>query len=139
MKYRAKPKVQFADFSCLEELKVDVIENLLRFVDTPCCYISILTNNITAEQLYTKLLKSVVNGFEFRLFDKYTPNDISKCVSNNKIVFLSLFNDGEISIDDTQRFENTAANFIYIDSTIDSCYLQVLNNQNREILIFNVK
>ena len=71
MRYTRPDKCQSANFSCLEELKCDIIENLLSLINTneSLQSISILIDIDKAFELSDKLIKSNVNGFYF-YFDK---------------------------------------------------------------------
>ena len=138
MKYKIYPKVQNATFSCIEELKVDMVENILRFVTKSPCYIEIITTRERAEQLYTKLLQADINGFCFYLSEDDDNVSVSKCFVENEVVVLAVFNDGEIIIESTKHFNTSEAEFSYIDNELDKKFIKGLNNGFRDILLCNI-
>ena len=143
MKYKTYPKVENAHFTCVEELKVDMIENILRFVamkfiKQPSCYIEIITTRETAEQLYTKLLQADVNGFYFHLSEDDNDISVSKCFADNDVIVLSIFNDGDVIIESDKYFDTSESEFTYIDNKVDKKYINGLNNGFRDILICDI-
>lgn len=137
MKYQRTDKVQSADFSCLEELKCDIIENLLSMIekddsDEVFEFISIIISKNKVSELFNKLKESEVNGFNFEI--DYSIDNI-----NQEVCLIYVATDGKIGIEEV--FPNTCieADFFYIDANISSLWFRKVDDGCNEILIFDIE
>ena len=73
MKYQRTDRVQSADFSCLEEFKCDIIENLLSLhkTDEDFNLIDIIVDKNNAFDLFKILFESAVNGFNIEIDEEF--------------------------------------------------------------------
>ena len=95
MVYEFPALVQKYNFSCLEELKCDAIENVLRIKeDEAYNSVNVVLSADLARKLYTMFLKADVNGFSLRPFEEYTNEEITMIMTENPYVVLSLTNQG---------------------------------------------
>ena len=137
MKYTRHDNVQTADFNCLDELKVDIIENLLSLPKTDNVFemINIVINKNDGLELFNKLLESDINGFNFTLSN----DEEIRNLSNEEIVLVTVSTDGHIWIEKIYPSIDLEAEFFYIDAGIKSIWLQKVNNGYNDILIFDMK
>lgn len=133
MKYKKQETVQDTTFSCLEELKCDIIENLL---STPDKYrsLAIIINIDSGEKLIRALFNSDVNGFKFRFHYDFEEEDLSQ----ERLIILELDSDGYIWIEKAHENYFYETDFFYIDADINSFWLQKLDNGENDILIFDM-
>lgn len=136
MKYAKYDKVQSANFTCLEELKTDIIENLLSTPKSDNVFemIHIVINQNNGLKLFNKLFTSEVNGFNFTLFDEEELQDLSK----EEVVLITVSTDGQIWVEKIYPSINLEAQFFYIDAGIKSIWLQKVDNGYNDILIFDM-
>ena len=138
MKYQRTDKVQSADFSCLEELKCDIIENLLSLPKTEEAFemIFVITDTSRAFELFYSLLESDVNGFNFECFEfgELKFNELRK----EDQLLITVSTDGRIWIERIYPTINLYAEFFYIDGDINSLWFRKVDDGNNEILIFDI-
>ena len=138
MKYQRTDKVQSADFSCLEELKCDIIENLLSLPKTEEAFemIFVITDTSRAFELFYSLLESDVNGFNFNFIDneELSLNELRK----EDQLLITVSTDGQIWIERIYPTINLYAEFFYIDANISSLGFRKVDDGINEILIFDI-
>lgn len=138
MKYQRTDKVQSADFSCLEELKCDIIENLLSLPKTEEAFemIFVITDTSRAFELFYSLLESDVNGFNFNFIDneELSLNELRK----EDQLLITVSTDGQIWIERIYPTINLYAEFFYIDANISSLWFRKVDDGINEILIFDI-
>ena len=142
MKYIRTDRVQEAEFSCLEELKCDIIENLLSMIenknDEVFDMIHIITDKEKAFELFEKLLKADVNGFKFEISDM--GEDINfDILKNKKELLLTVTTDGKVWMEKLYPSIYLEADFFYIDNDINSEWFRKVNDGFNEILIFDIE
>jgi len=101
MKYQRTDKVQLADFSCLEELKCDIIENLLSLPKTDEVFnlIDIIVDKNKAFDLFKILFESDVNGFNFEIDEEFENEFNLDDLRNEDTLLITVCDDGKIWID----------------------------------------
>lgn len=138
MKYQRTDKVQSADFSCLEELKCDIIENLLSLPKTDEAFemIFVITDTSRAFELFYSLLESDVNGFNFNFIDneELSLNELRK----EDQLLITVSTDGQIWIERIYPTINLYAEFFYVDANISSLWFRKVDDRSNEILIFDI-
>ena len=138
MKYQRTDKVQSADFSCLEELKCDIIENLLSLPKTEEAFemIFVITDTSRAFELFYNLLESDVNGFNFNFIDneELSLNELRK----EDQLLITVSTDGQIWIERIYPTINLYAEFFYIAGDINSLWFRKVDDGINEILIFDI-
>lgn len=136
MKYIRHDNVQLADFSCLDELRVDIIENLLSLPETDEVFnmIDIVINKNDGLKLFNELLKSDVNGFNFNLDGKFKMENFE----NEEVVLVTVTTDGEIWLQKIRPSIDLQSQFFYIDAGINSLWFQKVDNGYNDILIFDL-
>lgn len=144
MKYQRTDRVQEANFTCLEELKCDIIDNLLSMIknkntDEVFDIINIVINRDKAFELFEKLFKSDVNGFSFELFDIDDSEIKLDDLKKEKELLISVSTDGKIWIEGTSYINYLEAEFFYIDGNINSKWLINNDDGKNEILIFDLE
>ena len=139
MKYIRTDKVQSADFSCLEELKCDIIENLLSLPKTEEAFemIFVITDTSRAFELFYSLLESDVNGFNFECFEfgELKFNELRK----EDQLLITVSTDGRIWIERIYPTINLYAEFFYVDANISSLWFRKVDDGSNEILIFDIE
>ena len=142
MKYKRTDRVQSADFSCLEELKCDVIDNLLSMIknnsDDTLGIIYIIADNKKALKLFEKLFKADINGFNFELFNDEEEVKLYD-LKNEKELLITVFTDGCIWIQGININDYLDSDFYYIDADINSKWFRKIDDDSDEILIFNIE
>jgi len=133
MKYIQQDRVQEATFSCLEELKCDIIENLLL---TPEDFrgIAIILKSDLAEKLLLKLLDADINGFSLRLHPDFAKDDLS----NEENVIIELTNEGFIFVEKANLNTYFETDFVYFDIDVNSKWLHKFQEYKNDILLFNI-
>ena len=142
MKYQRTDRVQSADFSCLEELKCDIIENLLSIIknntDDTLGIIYIIADNKKALELFEKLFKADINGFNFELFNDEEEIKLHDLKSEKELL-ITVFTDGCIWIQGININDYLDSDFYYIDADINSKWLRKIDDDSDEILIFDIE
>ena len=143
MKYQRTDRVQSADFSCLEELKCDIIENLLSMIknkntDEVFDIINIIIDKEKAFELFEKLFKADVNGFSFDFFETGEEIKLDN-LKNQKELLISVSTDGCIWMEKIYPSIYLEAEFFYIDGDINSEWLRKIDDGKNEILIFDIE
>lgn len=101
MVYKFPDIIQRYNFSCLEELKCDMIENVLRIkedVEYNC--VNILLHSDLARKLYTMLLGADVNGFQLKLFEEMTNEEVTQIMTQQDYVVISITNQGTVFVEE---------------------------------------
>jgi len=134
MKYIQQDRFQEATFSCLEELKCDIIENLLL---TPEDFrgIAIILKSDLAEKLLLKLLDADINGFSLQLHPDFEKDDLS----NEENVIIELTNEGYIFVEKANLNTYFETDFVYFDIDINSKWLQKFQEYKYDMLLFDIK
>ena len=142
MKYQRTDRVQSADFNCLEELKCDIIENLLSIIknntDDTLGIIYIIADNKKALELFEKLFKADINGFNFELFNDEEEVKLYD-LKNEKELLITVFTDGCIWIQGININDYLDSDFYYIDADVNSKWLRKIDDGFNEILIFDLE
>ena len=136
MKYIRTDRCQSANFSCLEDLKCDIIDNLLSMINSneTLRMINIVTNKDKAFELFGKLLQSEVNGFKFEV-----DNESSLSVlQNEEIIIITVSTDGHLWAEESYPNIDLEAEFFYIDTDINSEWLRKVDDGFNEVLIFDM-
>lgn len=109
MRYQKYDLIQNTTFSCLEELKCDVIEYLINPKSQMRGYgtATIILPSELARMLYTKFLQADVNGFKMKLFEEYTDVEVTQILVDNEYVLLSVDNEGQIFFDAGKVYDCT--------------------------------
>lgn len=133
MKYKFYDRIQEATFSCLEELKCDIIENLLL---TPEEFrgISIILKSDLAENLLSKLLDADINGFSLKLHPDFAENDLS----NEEYIIIDVLNDGYIFVGKADLNTYFEPDFVYLSDNMDCKWLEKFSEYKNDILIINI-
>lgn len=141
MKYQRTDKVQSADFSCLEELKCDIIENLLSMPKTDEAFnlIDIIIDKNKAFDLFKILFESDVNGFTFEIDEEFENEFNLDDLRNENTLLITVCDDGKIWIDKANINYYLEAQFFYIDADVKAKWQTKIDNGYNEILIFNIE
>lgn len=139
MVYQISPIIQRGKFSCVEELKCDALENLLRIPE------NVAYNNVnflvfpdTARKLYTTLLNANVNGFSLHLFEEDTNEDVTNIMVNNTFVVISINNQGTIFVEEKIYVESDFKNdFWYIEDELFSIIKNKVEQSSKPSLVFS--
>jgi hypothetical protein len=134
MKYIQQDRVQETTFSCLEELKCDIIENLLL---NPEDYriITIILKSDLAEKLLLKLLDADINGFSLKIH----PECNEKNLSNEENVIIELTNEGYVFVEKANLNTYFETDFVYFDIDVNSKWLQKFQEYKNDMLLFDIK
>ena len=142
MKYKRTDRVQSADFNCLEELKCDIIDNLLEMIknnsDDTLGIIYIIADNKKALELFDKLFKADINGFNFELFNDEEEIKLYDLKSEKELL-ITVFTDGCIWIQGININDYLDSDFYYIDADINSKWFRKIDDDSDEILIFDIE
>ena len=141
MKYQRTDKVQLADFSCLEELKCDIIENLLSLPKTDEVFnlIDIIVDKNKAFDLFKILFESDVNEFTFEIQEEFENEFNLDDLRNEDTLLITICDDGKIWIDKANINYYCEAQFFYIDADVSSLWFRKIDNGENEILIFDIE
>lgn len=137
MIYQFSSIIQRGKFSCVEELKCDALENLLRIPeDVAYNSVNFLVFPDTARKLYTALLKTDVNGFSLHLFEEDTNEEVTNIMTNNTFVVISVNNKGSIFVEEKIYVEPGIKNdFWYIEDELFSIIKNKVEQFNTPSLI----
>ena len=140
MKYQRTDKIQLADFSCLEELKCDIIENLLSLPKTDEVFnlIDIIVNKNKAFDLFKILFESDVNGFNFEIDEEFENEFNLDDLRNEDTLLITVCYDGKIWIDKANINYYCEAQFFYIDADVKAKWQTKFDDGYNEILIFDI-
>ena len=141
MVYKIPEIVQEHEFSCIEDLKCDIIENVLSVAaDKVCYFIYIVVEAAIARRLYTALLQADVNGFSFNLFEETTPEEVTKIMTECKYVTLSVENQGDLFVE--RNFYNDldwTDTFLYIQKDAVELARKTIDERLAQTLVFTIK
>lgn len=140
MVYKEPQYIQKYNFSCVEELKCDIIENLLRLLGDDYEYLTIILDSSTARKLYTKFLQSNVNGFCFLLHEDYTNQEVTEMLTEDNTI-MSVNNQGEILFDVYKTDLGGIGednNFVYLSETLADKWIKRFEKQKTECLVFSI-
>ncbi len=140
MKYQRTDKVQSADFSCLEELKCDIIENLLSLPEADEVFktINIIVDKNKAFELFKILFESDVNGFKFEIDEEFDNELNLYNLKNEDTLLITVCDDGKIWIDKANINYYCEAQFFYMDADVKYRWQIKLDDGINEILIFDI-
>lgn len=141
MKYQRTDKVQSADFSCLEELKCDIIENLLSLPEADEVFktINIIVDKNKAFDLFKILFESDVNGFNFEIDEEFENELNLYNLKNEDTLLITVCDDGKIWIDKANINYYFESQFFYIDADVKAKWQTKIDNGCNEILIFDIE
>ena len=140
MKYQRTDKVQSADFSCLEELKCDIIENLLSLPKTDEAFnlVDIIIDKNKAFELLKILFESDVNGFDFEFVEEFQDELNLDDLKNEETLLITVCDDGHIWISKADFNYLYEAQFFYMDADVKYRWQIKLDDGINEILIFDI-
>ena len=144
MRYKMCDLIQSTKFSCLDELKCDVIEYLLSDVSQSYDYsvATIILPSDLARILYTKFLQADVNGFHFKLFEEYTNVEVTTMLAENDYVLLELDKDGKIFFDRGKVYDCTGSEkseMVYLHESLQTEWLSSLIKNSAYVLVWNIE
>lgn len=117
MKYKFRDIVQDYSYTCLEELRVDLMETMqyLEKTNHQCAWINIVLSKYNAKSLYDLLLTSEYNGVKFHLHPDFCEDGEMFDAEN---IVITINSDGEIIIDGLNTSLTCAYEFLVIDKSI---------------------
>lgn len=138
MVYKFPDVVQQGFFSCVEELRCDAIDNVLRIPeDVDYNNITFLLYPKTARNLYTALLKSNVNGFTLHLFEEMTNEEVTGLMTKSSYVIMAINNQGTIFVEDKLYVEPEWPNdFWYVEGDLYDLVKDKMERYSKKTLVF---
>lgn len=120
MKYQFEKVGQKYSYSCIEELRVDVLETLEYIMDFVNYdgWISIVASNETARKLFDGFLKSEFNGVAITVHEDCTLDEITEGL-DNEIVLLNVDSEGKLFAAEYKAYTDECS-LVYIDSNLEN-------------------
>ena len=100
--------------------------------------IYIIADNKKALELFDKLFKANINGFNFELFNDEEEIKLYDLKSKKELL-ITVFTDGCIWIQKAGINDYFDSDFYYIDGDINSEWLRKIDDGKNEILIFDIE
>ena len=119
MKYRYEPVVQDYEYSCLDELRVDLFETLEveRRANGKFGWITVIMGTKRANEFLDMLLMSDFNGTPMCVSDDFSIEDMKSAMTAD-IVALTLCSDGDIIADAYDPSLYCGFNFVVLDKSL---------------------
>lgn len=140
MVYQFPQVIQKHNFSCIEELKCDALETVLRIKeDIAYNSVNLLVTPKVARKLYTELLKADINGFQLRLFDEQANEAVTDIMTNGNFVVISITNQGVMLVEKIIYVEQDWPNdFWYVEEELATLIKAQLEKTETKALIFTL-
>ena len=144
MKYRYEPVVQDYEYSCLDELRVELFEILKKEkeVNGKRSWITVIMGTKRANELLDMLLKSEFDGIDIVVNEDFGIEDMKSAMTAD-IVALTLCSDGDIIADAYNPSLYCGFNFVVLDKSLPN-YEEITerfssgDDYSRHILRFTV-
>lgn len=119
MKYRYEPVVQDYEYSCLDELRVELFEILKKEkeVSGKCSWITVIMGTKRANELLDMLLKSEFDGIDMVVNEDFGIEDMESAMTAD-IVALTICSDGDIIADVYDPSLYCGFEFVAVDKSI---------------------
>ena len=119
MKYKYEPVVQDYEYSCLEELRVDLFETLEaeRRASGKFGWITVIMGTKRANEFLDMLLMSDFNGTPMCVSDDYSIDDMESAMTAD-VVTLTLCSDGDIIADAYDPSLYCGFDFVVLDKSL---------------------
>lgn len=119
MKYRYEPVVQDYEYSCLDELRVELFEILKKEkeVSGKCSWITVIMGTKRANELLDMLLKSEFEGIDMVVNEDFDIHDMESAMTAD-VVALTLCSDGDIIADAYDLSLYCGFDFLAIDKSL---------------------
>ena len=119
MKYKYEPVVQDYEYSCLEELRVDLFETLEaeRRANGKFGWITVIMGTKRANEFLDMLLMSDFNGTPMCVSDDYSIEDMKSAMTAD-VVTLTLCSDGDIIADAYDPSLYCGFDFVVLDKSL---------------------
>lgn len=140
MVYQFPQIIQEHNFSCIEELKCDALENVLRIKeDIAYNSVNFLVTSKVARKLYTELLKAEINGFALSLFNEQTNEEVTDIMTSTNFVVISITNQGIMFVEKVIYVEQDWPNdFWYVEEELAALIKAQLEKTETKALIFTL-
>ena len=121
MKYKYEPVVQDYEYSCLEELRVDLFETLEaeRRANGKFGWITVIMGTKRANEFLDMLLMSDFNGTPMCVSDDYSIDDMESAMTAD-VVTLTLCSDGDIIADAYDPSLYCGFDFVVLDKSLSN-------------------
>ena len=144
MKYRYEPVVQDYEYSCLDELRVELFEILKKEkeVNDKHSWVTVIMGTKRANDLLDMLLKSEFDGIDMVVNEDFGIEDMKSAMTAD-IVALTLCSDGDIIADAYNPTLYCGFNFVVLDKSLPN-YEEITerfssgDDYSRHILRFTV-
>lgn len=119
MKYKYEPVVQDYEYSCLDELRVDLFETLEaeRRASGKFGWVTVIMGTKRANEFLDMLLMSDFNGTPMCVSDDYSIEDMKSAMTAD-VVALTLCSDGDIIADAYDPSLYCGFNFVVLDKSL---------------------
>ena len=117
MKYKFRDIVQDYSYTCLDELRVDLMETMqyLEKTNHQCAWINIILSKYNAKSLYDLLLTSEYNGVKFHLHPDFYEDGEMFDAEN---IVVTINSDSEIIVEELNTSLTCGFSFLVIDKSI---------------------
>ena len=119
MKYKYEPVVQDYEYSCLDELRVDLFETLEaeRRASGKFGWVTVIMGTKRANEFLDMLLMSDFNGIPMCVSDDYSIEDMESAMTAD-VVTLTLCSDGDIIADAYDPSLYCGFDFVVLDKSL---------------------
>lgn len=140
MVYQFPQIIQEYNFSCIEELKCDALENVLRIKeDIAYNSVNFLVTSKVARKLYTELLKAEINGFALSLFNEQTNEEVTGIMTSANFVVISITNQGIMFVENIIYVNpDWPYDFWYVEKGLTDLIRSQLEKTETKALIFTL-
>lgn len=117
MKYKFVDVIQDYSYSCLDELRVDLMETMryLERTSHKCAWITVVLSRDNAKSLYDLLLTSEYNGVKLHLHPDFYEDDE---MFDAKNIAITINSDSEIIVEELDTSLTCGFEFLAIDKSI---------------------
>lgn len=119
MKYKYEPVVQDYEYSCLDELRVDLFETLEaeRKARGKFGWITVIMETKRANEFFNMLLNSEFDGVNMYVSEDFSFEETNKALISD-IVTITICSDGSIIVDGYNPSLYCGFNFLVIDKSL---------------------
>lgn len=140
MVYQFPQIIQEHNFSCIDELKCDALENVLRIKeDVAYNSVNFFVTPKVARKLYTELLKAEINGFTLSLFNEQTNEEVTDIMTSTSFVVISITNQGIIFVESIIYVDTDwPYDFWYVEKELIDLIRSQLEKTQTKALVFTL-
>ena len=143
MKYERSNRFQRCEFSCLEELKCDMLENLLALRERQNYpMVTVIVDRVKAKKFLDVLLNADVNGFKTSICEGDTLDDCYRVIDSYDYSIITLDDDGVIYVEKCKVGYGGIGEdgvFVYLPAEIEELWSDIFRQRSTENLVYTIQ